>query len=370
MNTSETVAYSKRRALYALNLAKKSKRPNIILCEGNLDVVTLHQAGFDNAVASMGTALTVEQTRLLGRYTKEIVICYDNDNAGKLATERALQILRSSELSVRVLQLPNRIVDGKPVKQDADDFIKYQGRDAFEHLLSGSENGVEYRLAVIAAKYDLSVDAQKVEYTREVSQLLASLDNPVEREVYAHRAAEACGVSAQAILAESRRAFSREQKRDKSRQLRRDLNPAQELQPKERGARYENLRSARAEEGIIRLLVLEGALFLPAPPIAPEEFSSPLLSKVYRTLLQALNEGRSPHLSLLAETLSPEEMGHITGILQQPESPAGREQALRDYINIVKQEAAKRTAGNDIDPLAAAIEKNKEKRQYGGKLNG
>lgn len=113
MNTPETLTYSKRRVLYGLNLAKKTKRPNIILCEGNLDVVTLHQAGFDNAVASMGTALTVEQTRLLSRYTKELVLCYDNDKAGALATQRALELLNRSEFTVRVLRLPNRLVDGE-----------------------------------------------------------------------------------------------------------------------------------------------------------------------------------------------------------------------------------------------------------------
>lgn len=370
MNTSETITYSKRRALYAINLVKKTKRPNIILCEGNLDVVTLHQAGFDNAVASMGTALTVEQVRLLSRYTKEIVICYDNDGAGKLATERALQLLRNSELTARVLQLPNRIVDGQSLKQDADDFIKAQGSAAFERLLSGSENGVEYRLAEIAAKYNLTEDAQKVSYSQEVSELLAGLDNPVEREVYANRAAEACGISAQAILAETRRAFSRRRKQDRAKQQRRDLNPAMELQPKERGARYDNLRSARAEEGIIRLLVLDSSLFLPAPPILPEAFSSPLLSRAYETLLQCAREGRSINISVLAEKFTAEEISHITGMLQQPESPAGREQALQDYITIVINEAAKRNRTTEIDPLAAAIEKNKEKKQYGGKLHG
>jgi len=152
MNTPETLTYSKRRVLYGLNLAKKTKRPNIILCEGNLDVVTLHQAGFDNAVASMGTALTVEQTRLLSRYTKELVLCYDNDKAGALATQRALELLNQSEFSVRVLRLPNRLVDGEYVKQDADDFIKLQGPEAFERLLSGSANGVEFRLNEIAGR--------------------------------------------------------------------------------------------------------------------------------------------------------------------------------------------------------------------------
>ena len=111
MNTPETLTYSKRRILYGMNLAKKSKRSNIILCEGNLDVVTLHQAGFDNAVASMGTALTQEQLRLLSRYTKELVLCYDNDNAGQQATRRALELLNNSEFSVKVLQLPRRLVD-------------------------------------------------------------------------------------------------------------------------------------------------------------------------------------------------------------------------------------------------------------------
>ena len=370
MNTSETITYSKRRALYAINLAKKSKRPNIILCEGNLDVVTLHQAGFDNAVASMGTALTVEQVRLLSRYTKEIVICYDNDSAGKLATERALQLLRNSEMTARVLQLPNRMINGQATKQDADDFIKFHGSAAFERLLSGSENGVEYRMDVIAAKYDLSQDTQKVEYSREISELIAALDNPVEREVYSNRAAEVCGISAQAILAESKRAFYRRQKKDKLKQQRKDLNPAAELQPKERGARYDNMRSARAEEGIIRLLVLDSALFLPTPPILPNAFSSPLLAKAYETLLQCAQDGRNIHISVLAEILTGEEMSHITNILQQPESPAGREQALRDYINIVMDEAAKRHRTGETDPLAAAMEKNKEKKQYGGKLNG
>ena len=184
MNTPETLTYSKRRVLYGLNLAKKTKRPNIILCEGNLDVVTLHQAGFDNAVASMGTALTVEQTRLLSRYTKELVLCYDNDKAGALATQRALELLNRSEFTVRVLRLPNRLVDGEYVKQDADDFIKFQGPEAFERLLSGSANGIEFRLHEIAGKYDLRDDQARVAYAQEVSGVLCTLENAVEREIY------------------------------------------------------------------------------------------------------------------------------------------------------------------------------------------
>ena len=244
MNSSETPVYSKRRVLYGLNLAKKTKRSNIILCEGNLDIVTLHQAGFDNAVASMGTALTTEQIRLLSRFTKELVLCYDNDNAGKIATERALQLLNNSEFSVKVLQLPRRLVDGEYRKQDADDFIKFQGPDAFERLLNGSENGIEFRMAQVAAKHDLASDEARVAYSEEISELLATLPSAVEREIYAGRAAEVAKITPEAMKLEVQRAYKRRLSREKQAALRKDLNPVAQLQPKERSFRYENVRSA------------------------------------------------------------------------------------------------------------------------------
>lgn len=369
MNSSETPVYSKRRVLYGLNLAKKTKRPNIILCEGNLDIVTLHQAGFDNAVASMGTALTVEQTRLLSRFTKELVLCYDNDNAGKIATERALQILQNSEFTVRVLQLPRRLVDGEYVKQDADDFIKFQGPDAFERLLSGSENGIEFRMAQVAGKYDLTDDQARVAYCEEVSDLLAGLSNPVEQEIYTTRAAETAKITPEAMKLEVQRAFKRRLSREKRAELRRDLNPAAQLQPKERSFRYDNLRSARAEEGILRLLTMDESLFGQEPPLRPEQFSSPLLGKVFSLLWQAREAGRQPSVAALAGVLSQEEMNHITSICQQPESPQNARQALADYIRIVQTEAEKR-AGKDTDPLLAATEKYKNKKGTGGKQHG
>lgn len=370
MNSSETPVYSKRRVLYGLNLAKKTKRPNIILCEGNLDIVTLHQAGFDNAVASMGTALTVEQTRLLSRFTKELVLCYDNDNAGRIATERALQILNNSEFSVKVLQLPRRLVDGESIKQDADDFIKFQGPDAFERLLTGSENGVEFRMAQVAAKYDLSSDEARVAYSEEISQLLSSLPSAVEREIYAARAAELAKITPEAMKLEVQRAFKRRIARDRQIKQRQDLNPAQTLQPRERTLRYENMRSARAEEGILRILLLDDSLFPAEPPLTEAQFSSPLLGRVFTLLWQAKTDGRPVTLGALMESLSSEEASHITSICQQPESPQNARQALADYIRIVKTEADKRTGGGNIDPLLAATEKYKDKKGTGGKQYG
>ena len=360
MNSTETPVYSKRRVLYGLNLAKKTKRPNMILCEGNLDVVTLHQAGFDNAVASMGTALTTEQIRLLGRYTKELVLCYDNDNAGQLATQRALEMLNNTEFTVRVLKLPRRLVDGEYVKQDADDFIKFQGAPAFERLLSGSENGVEFRMSQVTAKYDLRSDQGRIDYTAEVSQVLSELDNAVEREVYANRAAEAAGLSPDAMRQEVERAARKRRYSDRKKRERQELNPAMTMQPAARGSRYTNLRSAMAEEGVIRLLHLDPTLFGDAPPLRPEEFSSPLLGKIYGAMWPRRYDRTG--LSALTGELTGEEMSHLTTLLQKPESTANAPQALADYIRVIREEQAKRD-GSGIDPLLLAMETFKDKKR-------
>ena len=361
MNTTETVAYSKRRVLYGLNLAKKTKRPNMILCEGNLDVVTLHQAGFDNAVACMGTALTQEQIRLLSRFTKELVLCYDNDGAGQMATDRALELLQNSEFTVKVLRLPQRLVDGHYVKQDADDFIKYQGRDAFEQLLSGSANGIEFTMSEIAAKYDLKDDKGRIAYAGEIAETLCKLNDPVGREVYTTRAA-AASLPVEAMRMEVQRAAKRVQAKARKAQERQEMNPISALQPADRSIRYQNVRSALAEEGVIRLLMQDESLFPPEMPVRPEEFSSPLLGRIYGELWQ-----RRGHASMaaLAAVLTPEEMNHLTALLQKPESAANAPQALADYIRIIREEHTKRTGGTD--PLAAAMETYKDKKGYGGK---
>ena len=365
MNTTETITYSKRRILYGLNLAKKTKRPNIILCEGNLDVVTLHQAGFDNAVASMGTALTVEQTRLLSRFTKELVLCYDNDNAGQLATQRALELLNNSEFSVKVLKLPNRMADGKPTKQDADDFIKNYGPAAFENLLSGSENGVEFRMTQIAARYDLTSDEGRIGYAGEMAEELCRLENAVERDVYTNRAAQTAGLSPEAMKLEVQRAFKRRAARDRKARERQELNLTRSLQPADRAIRYDNLRSAMAEEGVIRLLMQDDSLFPDQPPLREDEFSSPLLGRIYGELWRCRGSGSS--MAALSASLTPEEMSHLTTLLQKPESTANAPQALADYIRIIREEGVKRSGRSAMDALAAARDTYKDKKGYGGK---
>ncbi len=370
MNTTETMVYSKRRNLYGINLAKKTKRPNFILCEGNIDVITLHQAGFDNAVASMGTALTTEQTKILSRYTKELVLCFDNDTAGQLATQKNIELLKDSEFTVRVLQLPRRLVDGEYVKQDVDDFIKFQGAAAFEAILSGSAKQLDYRMEAVAAKYDLSDPDQKIAYGSEVSALIASLSNAVEREVYAGRAAETAGISRTAMLTEVERARRKKQGQERRTLQRENLNTAALRQPRDRTIRYTDLRSAMAEEGVIRLLLLDGTLADKCRELSQEAFSSPFLGRIYRTLTEAWDEGQALTAASLAAHCTPEEMGHLSGVLQRPESIANADRALEDYIQVIRHSAEKRQGEEPDDPLRAAVEKNKadkKKKGNGGK---
>ena len=360
MNTTDTPVYSKRHVLYGLNLAKKTKRPEIILCEGNLDVVTLHQAGFDNAVASMGTALTQEQIRLLSRYTKNLVLCYDNDNAGQMATQRALEMLNNTEFTVRVLRLPNKMVDGQPKKQDADDFIKAYGPDAFAQLLNGSAGGMEFRMAQVAGKYDMKDDRQRVAYAQEISQVLCTLENAVEREVYTNRAAEVSGFSKEAMRTEVERAARQRRSRDRKQRERRELNPAVSLQPTERSIRYANLRSAMAEEGVIRLLLHDDTIFPQDAPLQEEDFSSPLLGKIFGLLWQ--HRSSAYPMAALSASLSGEEMSHLTALIQKPESTANAEKSLQDYLRIIREEKMKR-ADSGADPLVLALEKKRNSQK-------
>lgn len=367
MNTTETIVYSKRRNLYGINLAKKTKRPNFILCEGNIDVITLHQAGFDNAVASMGTALTTEQTKILSRYTKELVLCFDNDNAGQLATQKNIELLKDSEFNVRILQLPRRLADGEYVKQDVDDFIKFQGAAAFEAILNGSANQMDYRMEAVAAKYDLSDPEQKIAYGGEISALIASLSNAVEREVYAGRAAETAGISRTAMLTEVERARRKKGSQERRTLQRENLNAAALRQPRDRTIRYTDLRSAMAEEGVVCLLLLDGALADKCRGLPAEAFSSPFLGKLFALLTEAWSEGRTMTAASLSANCTPEEMSHLSAILQRPESLANAERALEDYIQVILRSAEKRQGERPEDPLLAAVEKYKQKKGNGGK---
>ena len=352
LNSPETAVFSKSHNLFALNLAKKSKRGYIILVEGNIDVVSLHQAGFDCAVASLGTSLTPEQARLLSRYTGEVILCYDSDGAGKKAAQRAIGILEKLDMKVRVLQVTGA--------KDPDEFIKKNGPDAFANLISGSAGQVEYRLQAVAEQYPPDTDEGKVDYLKAAASLLASMPNAVEREVYAARVAQKAGVTRQAVTGEVERLRRQRLREAKKRQARDQTRPSVNAQPAQRGIRYDDPRSARAEEGLIRLLYLDPGLARGRELPDAAQFSSPLLGRFYAELLRRLQSGERISLGVLSGQFTAEEMSHFTTVLDAPEDLSNGERALADYIQIIAGR------GSEEEDLRALAEKYRKTKSYGG----
>ena len=327
-----------------MNLAKKSKSGYIILTEGNLDVVSLHQAGFDSAVASLGTSLTPEQARLISRYVSEVLLCYDGDSAGRKATDRAIGILNKLELKVRVLELPGA--------KDPDDFIKMNGADAFRNILEGSAGQLDYRLKLIEEQFPPEQDASRMDYLKKVVALLARLPSQVERELYAVRTAQRLGVSQEAVIKDVER-------------VRRSLIKGAEKKEQKDGATvnatdwkrpYAITRQSRAEEGLLLLLHRDPGLLSRSDLPEAEAFSVPLLGRFYREIRQR----GSFSLSEMAEEFSSEEMFVLVCITEMEADMSQASKALGDYIKII----APPTAGED--DLRRYAEKLRENKGYGG----
>ena len=351
LNSPETLIFNKRKNLFGLNLAKKSKQGYLILVEGNIDVVALHQYGFDNAIASLGTSLTEEQAALMTRYADQIVLIYDGDKAGQNATQRAIPILEKAGLQVKVLQ----IRDAK----DPDEFLKKFGADKFKLLLEDSSNRVEYQLNAIARKYDLTVDDEKVKFLQESADLIATLGSAVQREVYGGRVAEKAKISMEAMKLEVDRARKRRLNKEKKQQEKIDLSPARNLQPKSRNIRYDNMKSAMAEETVIALALREPALLDRTGKLKPEIFSSALLGRVYDQLQKRHQQGFEVSLAVLEE-LNQEEMSHMVGILQRQEGPVN-EQAFADCVATIcaEHQAASVSSEDDLLALRSRLKERK-----------
>ena len=342
LNSPESLIFNKRKNLFGLNLAKKSKQGSLLLVEGNIDVVALHQYGFDNAVASLGTSLTEEQAALITRYADQVVLLYDGDAAGQNATARAIPILEKAGLQVKVLQMRDA--------KDPDEFLKKFGADRFKLLLEESSNRVEYQLNAIRRQFDLRQDDQKVKFLQQCADLISGLGSPVQQEVYGHRVAEEAKISYDAMKLEIDKANKRRAYRQKKRQEAVDLAPAKALQPKSKTIRYDNMKSAMAEEGVLALILREPALLDRSKGLTQEAFSSQLLGRVYSQLLSRFHNGQEVSLAVL-EDLSSEEMSHVTGILHRNQGPVN-EQAFDDCIRRILAEHEANSVSSEEDLLA------------------
>lgn len=342
LNSPETPIFNKRKNLFGLNVAKKSKLGYLILVEGYMDAISLHQYGFDCAVASLGTSLTAEHATLLSRYTEQVVLIYDGDEAGQRAAQRAIPMLEKVGLQVKVL----RMKDAK----DPDEFLKKFGADKFKLLLEESADRVEYQLDAIRRRYDLNADEQRVKFIQEASELICALGSPVQREVYGRRVADAGHISYDAMKLEVDKAYKRRVSHEKRKQEKQDLQPVQNLQPKTRAFHYRNVRCAMAEETVLAMVLAEPALLDKTGALDERMFTAPVLGKAFAQLRERYRKGMEVSVSVLSD-MTEDEMSHIVGVVQRHQGPIN-ETALRDCIDTIQAEYQSESVASDGDLLA------------------
>ena len=358
LNGPETYIYHKANNLFALNLAKNTKETNFIICEGYMDVLMLHQAGFDNAVASLGTALTEEQCDLLKKRTNEIVLCYDTDEAGQKATERAIELLRARDMKIKILKVKGA--------KDPDEYIKKYGSDAFRSLLGGSENSSAYRLEKIKAKYDLTEDDQKLAFLNEAIALVSGFRSSIEAEIYVGKLSELTGIRRETIESELKKSLGKKRRQAEKREMRENTRPAEQVRPTPR-VHYHNVALARAVEGLIVLVAqnpeldreLEGR-------VDPEEIGEESLQNILKAVRESVKAGVKVNPDLLADRLSADERRQLAVLLSESiDGPPKR--LLADYLESYEMEVAKIKArtGSAADLMEMIRLKKKESLRYG-----
>ena len=360
INSPETLLYKKSKAMFALSIAKKSTSRRYILCEGYMDVISLHQAGFDTAVAACGTALTAEQVRLLAEYADEVVLCYDSDEAGQKATARSLGLFSESPVKVSVLNIPNA--------KDPDEFIKKFGRDAFDRLLNGTSNAIEYKIQKVKSKYDITRAADRVEYIKEVIRILADGVSPTERDIYAGRLAEETDVAKAAILNQLDAAVKAGRRR-KQRQFERDLlnqGLGSDIKlPYNTMNSEKALGVASAEQQLVAAMVKNPDFISTVEKrLAPEQFLMEDMEEAYRAILRCRAQGIRPDLTALATQLPEDTVNRISHLLARNYDVGIGPRDVEMYLNRIQQSAPKSTeaarmSGQELEDYLAGLRRQK-----------
>lgn len=343
INTADTPVFKKSHNVYGLNFAKNHGADRLILCEGYMDVIALHQAGFENAVAPLGTAFTEEQAMLLSRYTKELVLTLDADQAGQKATDRALAILEKAGVDTRIISIP----DGK----DPDEFMKNNGQEGpakFRALVEGAVNDIEYKLFRAAQGIDLSTDDGKVEYLKKAAMVIGALESPVEADVYAGRVATQCGVTKEAVLSAANTYGKKEKRRRYNEEIRKVVTPPRidPVNPK----RPLHRRAANAEEGLLAVLI-KNQDFIPrvSANVPPEEFITDFNRKVYVELVSRYKGGKAFDITLLGDVFTGEELGEIVRIQTAGETRANTLEECALCLQIMREERIKQNLRHSSD---------------------
>ena len=310
LNTSDTPAFKKSRHLFALNFAKKKCEEQMILCEGYMDVIALHEAGFENAVATLGTAITSEQARIFAKYTKKVVICYDSDNAGQNATQKAIRLLGEVGVEVRILKLSGA--------KDPDEYIKKYGADSFSKLLGESKTGFDYNVDKIISSHDISLVEEKVKASSEVCALIARVYSKVEREIYVHRAAELLQLNADALASDVERIRKRLEREERNAQSKEALLSIKHIGDRVNNDAAKHIAATANEEVILGLMlifddfradVVNGNIEL-----SSEDFVTELSRRIFERMCELERSDGGFSKAMLGQYFSVEEMGRIEKI--------------------------------------------------------
>lgn len=333
INTGDTLVYKKTNELFALNFAKDSKEDALILCEGYMDVIAMHQAGFTNAVAGCGTALTTEQVRLISRYAKEVILTYDADEAGQKALQKAMTLFDQTDVKVRIPAL----VGGK----DPDEIIRTYGRDKFKGMLEGASNETEFRLLALRRQYNLATTQGKIDFIGGALQILATLP-PVERDLYVSRLSEELGVERQNMKVQLQDLVARQGNRREKREFNRIVQENMRKTARETMATDASLRKLRAEDRLISLLLRYPDCSRLCKDFDPQWLTPGFAQRVFTLILQRLENGDGTELMDLRDRLTDDEMGRLSGIIARGGESADAKQEFSDCLQTIRAEQQKK----------------------------
>ena len=333
INTGDTLVYKKTNELFALNFAKDSKEDALILCEGYMDVIAMHQAGFTNAVAGCGTALTTEQVRLISHYAKEVILTYDADEAGQKALQKAMTLFDQTDVKVRIPAL----VGGK----DPDEIIRTYGRDKFKGMLEGASNETEFRLLALRRQYNLATTQGKIDFIGGALQILATLP-PVEQDLYVSRLSEELGVERQNMKVQLQDLVARQGNRREKREFKRIVQENMRKTARETMATDASLRKLRAEDRLISLLLRYPDCSRLCKDFDPQWLTPGFAQRVFTLILQRLENGDGTELMDLRDRLTDDEMGRLSGIIARGGESADAKQEFSDCLQTIRAEQQKK----------------------------
>lgn len=366
LNSSDTPVFQKRKNLFALNFAKAHCAEQMILCEGNMDVVSMHAAGFENAVASLGTALTDEQARIMARYTKQVIIAYDGDSAGQRAAGRAMDIFARVGLGVRVL----RITDAK----DPDEYIRKFGTDAFARLLKGSSTGFSYRLDGVLNRYNIKEPEDRIKAAAELCGMVARVWSSAEREVYLQAVSERLGLPIDSLRRDVERAQARIQRDRHQSEARAARMSALALDDRVNPEAAGNIRAAAAEDTVLGLMLLyeehrravrEGAVSLTA-----DDFVTAFNRRVFEAIMELENSDGGFSTAVLGEQFDPDEMGRLAKLAQARRNLSENGQSVLKAAVRTLQDEKNAVTKDDAPPEDSLERLLEKKRQKMHKSNG